>query len=174
MAGKPHVKSSGKERSKVKLIRLTFATLEVYSLDMLSALQRYTDSQIFWENRACANSLYQALSLLRGRGLGTRLVQLVDSQLAHHSCYGETAEIVSQARPLNYQPIRTREESGLRDYAANEVASNPASFFLFLGEAGFEATNEDALKLGYPSLRPEQLEVAIQFYLAGMFLLSSL
>ena len=57
--------------------------------------------------------------------------------------------------------------------AANEVASNPASFFLFLGEAGFEATNEDALKLGYPSLRPEQLEVAIQFYLAGMFLLCS-
>ena len=47
----------------------------------------------------------------------------------------------------------------------NEVASNPASFFLFWGEAGFEATNEDALKLGYPSLRPEQLEVAIQFYL---------
>ena len=76
IAGKPHIKSSGKERSKVKLIRLTFATLQVYSLDMLSGLQRYTDSQIFWENRACANSLYQALSLLHGRGLGDEVKQL--------------------------------------------------------------------------------------------------
>ena len=41
--------------------------------------------------------------------------------------------------------------------AANEVASNPASFFLFLGEAGFEATNEDALKLGYPITEKESV-----------------